>query len=107
MHEQQSVRPAAPRRIRGDGRKRTFAILSIAAFLLLNLGLATGRVAIVVVLSSLTSGVTVVLARFLDRSLWRGTNGCAPTRTFRTLCGRSSKHGGPFPGRQSSATKLS
>jgi hypothetical protein len=39
MREQQSVRPAA-----------------------------TGRVAIVVVLSSLTSAVTVVLARFLDRS---------------------------------------
>jgi hypothetical protein len=49
-------------------RKRIFAILRIAAFLSLNLGLATGRVAIVVVPSSLTSAVTVVLVRFLDLS---------------------------------------
>lgn len=39
------------------------AILSIVAFVALALGLATGRTAVVVVLSSLTSAVTVVLAR--------------------------------------------
>ena len=47
---------------------RRVSDIQIVAFLSLNCGLATGRVAIVVVLSSLTSAVTVVLARFLDRS---------------------------------------
>jgi hypothetical protein len=86
MREQQSVRPAAPRRMRGDRRKRTFAILSIAAFLLLNLGIATGRVAIVVVLSGLTSGVTVVppkwLARWIESSSMSHHNFLCPEDPF-------------------------
>jgi drug/metabolite transporter (DMT)-like permease len=44
------------------------ATLSIIAFLALTTGVATGRVAIVVVLSSLTSAVTVILARVLEHA---------------------------------------
>jgi len=44
------------------------AILSIVAFLALTTGLATGRIAVVVVLSSLTSAITVILARLLQRA---------------------------------------
>jgi drug/metabolite transporter (DMT)-like permease len=39
---------------------------SVVAYVALSLGLATGRVAIVVVLSTLASAVTVLLARLLD-----------------------------------------
>lgn len=48
------------------------ATLSVIAFLALTTGLATGRVAVVVVLSSLTSAVTVVLARLIKhvRMAW-------------------------------------
>jgi drug/metabolite transporter (DMT)-like permease len=44
------------------------SLLSIVGFFALTLGLSTGRVAIVVVLSSLTSGITVLLARFINRT---------------------------------------
>ncbi|MBV8341768.1 MAG: EamA/RhaT family transporter, partial [Gammaproteobacteria bacterium] len=39
-----------------------------AGFLTLTLGLATGRVAIVVALSSVTSAITVLLGRVLDQA---------------------------------------
>jgi drug/metabolite transporter (DMT)-like permease len=41
---------------------------SVAAFLALTLGLVTGRVAIVVVLSTLASAVTVLMARVIDKA---------------------------------------
>ena len=46
------------------------SVLSIGGYISLALGLATGRVAIVIVLSSLTSAVTVLIARsFSDARL--------------------------------------
>ena len=44
------------------------AILSIFAFLALTLGLSTGRPAVVIVLSSLTSAVTVILSRLINHA---------------------------------------
>jgi uncharacterized membrane protein len=41
-------------------------VLSIFGFLALSIGIGTGRVAVVVVLSSLTSAITVVLARLFN-----------------------------------------
>jgi drug/metabolite transporter (DMT)-like permease len=41
---------------------------SVAAFVALTLGLVTGRVAVVVVLSSLASAVTVIMARVIDKA---------------------------------------
>ncbi len=43
------------------------AAFSVFAFVVLNTGLSTGRVAIVIVLSSLSTAVTVILARVLNR----------------------------------------
>jgi uncharacterized membrane protein len=43
-------------------------LLSIAGFLALTMGLGTGRIAVVVVLSSLTSAITVVLARLFNHT---------------------------------------
>ena len=44
------------------------AILGVMGFVALNAGLGTGRVAVVVVLSSLSTAVTVILARVIDDS---------------------------------------
>jgi uncharacterized membrane protein len=44
------------------------AVLGVVAFMALNAGLSSGRVAVVVVLSSLSTAVTVVLARLLNHA---------------------------------------
>jgi drug/metabolite transporter (DMT)-like permease len=60
-----AVQLALPERLALLAPTLAASIFSIVGFVALTVGLGTGRVAVVVVLSSLTSAITVLLARVL------------------------------------------